>query len=121
VIVPHKDELLFVATQQARALAASGWRPPLRRPFRVAGRSAIATLKGQLVNLRDGGLATAHDVHIATLIAEVLCGGDVDAGSLVTEDYLLALERQRFCALLEQPKTQERIAGMLQTGKPVRN
>jgi 3-hydroxyacyl-CoA dehydrogenase len=121
VIVPHKDELLFVAMQQAKALAASGWRPPLRRPFRVAGRSAIATLKGQLVNLRDGGLATAHDVHIATLIAEVLCGGDVDAGSLVTEDYLMALERQRFCALLEQPKTQERIAGMLQTGKPVRN
>jgi len=121
VIVPHKDELLFVAMQQAKALAASGWRPPLRRPFRVAGRSAIATLKSQLVNLRDGGLATAHDVHIATLIAEVLCGGDVDAGSLVTEDYLMALERQRFCALIEEPKTQERIMAMLQTGKPVRN
>ena len=121
VVVPHKDELLFVATQQARALAASGWRAPLRRPFRVAGRSAIATLKGQLVNLRDGGLVTGHDAHIATLIAEVLCGGDVDAGSLVTEDYLMALERQRFCALLEQPKTQERIMAMLQTGKPVRN
>ena len=60
-------------------------------------------------------------MHIATLIAEVLCGGDVDAGSLVTEDYLMALERQRFCALIEEPKTQERIMAMLQTGKPVRN
>lgn len=120
-IVPHKDELLHVATQQARALAASGWRPPLARPFPVAGRSGIATLKSQLVNLRDGGQASAHDFHLASLIAEVLCGGDVDAGSLVTEDYLMALERERFCALLEHPKTRERVMGMLQTGKPVRN
>jgi 3-hydroxyacyl-CoA dehydrogenase len=120
-IVPHKDELLHVATQQARALAASGWRAPLARPFPVAGRSGIATLKSQLVNLRDGGQASAHDFHLASLIAEVLCGGDVDAGSLVTEDYLMALERERFCALLEHPKTRERVMGMLQTGKPVRN
>jgi len=48
-------------------------------------------------------------------------GGDVDAGSLVTEEYLMALERKHFCALLEHPKTQERIMGMLSTGKPVRN
>jgi 3-hydroxyacyl-CoA dehydrogenase len=51
----------------------------------------------------------------------VVCGGDVDAGSLVTEEYLMALERQNFCALLDHPKTQERIMGMLSTGKPVRN
>ena len=70
---------------------------------------------------RDGGFASAHDFHIATQIAEVVCGGDVDAGSLVTEDYLMTMERVRFCALLDHPKTQERIMGMLQTGKPVRN
>ena len=58
---------------------------------------------------------------IATLIAEVVCGGDVDAGSLVSEEYLMAMERDRFCALLDHPKTQERIMGMLSTGKPVRN
>ncbi|MDE2147193.1 MAG: 3-hydroxyacyl-CoA dehydrogenase/enoyl-CoA hydratase family protein [Burkholderiales bacterium] len=121
VIVPHKDELLHVATAQARAMAASGWRAPLPARFAVAGRSGIATIKNQLVNLRDGGFASAHDFHIATLIAEVVCGGDVDAGSLVTEPYLMTLERERFCALLEHPKTQERIMGMLQTGKPVRN
>ena len=51
----------------------------------------------------------------------MVCGGDVDAGSLVTEEYLMALERKHFCALLDHPKTQERIMGMLQTGKPVRN
>jgi len=121
VIVPHKDELLFVATQQAKALFDSGYRAPTKALFPVAGRSGIATIKGQLANMRDGGFISAHDFHIAALIAEVLCGGDVDAGSLVTEDYLMALERQRFCGLLEHPKTQERIMGMLSTGKPVRN
>ena len=121
VVVPHKDELLFVATAQARALADSGYRPPHRALFPVAGRNARATITGQLVNLRDGGFASAHDFHIASLIADVVCGGDVDAGSLVTEEYLMTLERKHFCSLLEHPKTQERIMGMLQTGKPVRN
>jgi 3-hydroxyacyl-CoA dehydrogenase len=121
IIVPHKDELLFVAMQQVKALAASGWRPPMKTQFPVAGRNAIATIQGQLANMRDGGFISAHDFHLATLIAEVLCGGDVDAGSMVDEDYLMAMERDRFCALLDHPKTQERIMGMLSTGKPVRN
>jgi 3-hydroxyacyl-CoA dehydrogenase len=121
VIVPHKDELLHVALAQARALADSGWRPPARARFPVAGRSGIATIQVQLANMRDGGFISAHDFHIASLIADVVCGGDVDAGSLVTEDYLMALERRHFCSLLEHPKSQERIMGMLSTGKPVRN
>ncbi|HEY1393848.1 MAG TPA: 3-hydroxyacyl-CoA dehydrogenase, partial [Methylibium sp.] len=94
---------------------------PQKTLFPVAGRNAIATIKGQLVNMRDGGFISAHDFHIASLIADVVCGGDVDAGSLVSEEYLMALERKHFCGLLDHPKTQERIMGMLQTGKPVRN
>ena len=121
IIVPHKDELLFVALAQAKAMFASGYRPPRRAFFPVAGRSAIATIQGQLANMRDGGFISAHDFHIASLIAQVVSGGDVDAGSMVNEEYLMALERERFCALLEHPKTQERIMGMLSTGKPVRN
>ena len=121
VIVPHKDELLHVASAQVKAMAASGYRPPHKSVFPVAGRNAKATIMGQLVNLRDGGFASAHDFHIASLIADVVCGGDVDAGSMVTEDYLMTLERKHFCSLLDHPKTQERIMGMLQTGKPVRN
>jgi 3-hydroxyacyl-CoA dehydrogenase len=121
VIVPHKDELLHVACTRARALAECGYRPPLRSLFPVAGRNAIATIQAQLTNLRDGGSISAHDFHISILIAEVVCGGDVDAGSLVSDEYLMAMERERFCALLEHPKTQERIMGLLQTGKPVRN
>lgn len=121
VIVPHKDELLFVAIAQAKAAFASGWRAPHRRLFPVAGRSGKATIMGQLVNLRDGGFISAHDFHIGSLIADVVCGGEVEPGSLVSEDYLMALERRHFCSLLEHPKTQERIMGFLQTGKPVRN
>jgi 3-hydroxyacyl-CoA dehydrogenase len=121
IVVPHKDELLHVALSQVHALADAGWRPPHKALFPVAGRSALATVKSQLVGMRDGGFISAHDFHIASCIAEVLCGGDVDAGSLVTEEYLMALERRHFCALLDHPKTQERIMGMLSTGKPVRN
>ena len=121
VVVPNKDELLFVAINEARALYTSGYRAPLKRLFPVAGRNGIATIKGQLVNMRDGGFISAHDFHIASLIAGVVCGGDVDAGTLVSEAYLMTLERKAFCALLEHPKTQERIMGMMSTGKPVRN
>jgi 3-hydroxyacyl-CoA dehydrogenase len=121
LIVPHKDELLYVAIAQAKAMFDSGYRAPVRAMIPAAGRNAIATIKGQLANMRDGGFISKHDFHISALIADVVCGGDVDAGSLVNEEYLMALERKHFCALLEHPKTQERIMGMMQTGKPVRN
>ncbi|MBU2289096.1 MAG: 3-hydroxyacyl-CoA dehydrogenase/enoyl-CoA hydratase family protein, partial [Gammaproteobacteria bacterium] len=94
VIVPNKDELLYVALQQAKAMADAGWRAPMRRAFKVAGRSGAATIRGQLVNMRDGGFISAHDFHIAGLIADVVTGGDVDAGTLVAEEYLKALERK---------------------------
>ncbi|OJX31772.1 MAG: 3-hydroxyacyl-CoA dehydrogenase [Burkholderiales bacterium 68-12] len=121
VVVAHKDELLFVAINEAKAMFASGYRAPHKRLFPVAGRSGIATIKAQLVNMRDGGFISAHDFHIASLIAGVVCGGEVEAGTLVNEEYLMALERKAFCSLLDHPKTQERIMGMLSTGKPVRN
>ncbi|MDB5894411.1 MAG: 3-hydroxyacyl-CoA dehydrogenase [Rhodoferax sp.] len=121
IVVPNKDELLFVALNEARAMYTAGYRPPHRRPFAVAGRSAKATVQGQLVNMRDGGFISQHDFHIASLIAGVLTGGDVDANTMVTEEYLMTLERRAFCSLLTHPKTQERIMGMLSTGKPVRN
>jgi 3-hydroxyacyl-CoA dehydrogenase len=121
VIVAHKDELLFVAISQAKAMYSAGYRAPARRLFAVAGRDGIATIRGQLVNMQGGGFISAHDFHIASLIAGVVCGGDVDAGSLVSEDYLMTLERKAFCALIEHSKSQERIMGMMNTGKPLRN
>ena len=121
VIVPNKDELLFVAINEAKAMAASGYRAPSKRMFPVAGRNGKATIQGSLVNMRDGGFISQHDFHIASLIANVVCGGDVDSGTLVTEEYLMTLERKAFTSLLTMAKTQERIMGMLSTGKPVRN
>jgi 3-hydroxyacyl-CoA dehydrogenase len=121
-IVFNVFELLDVAKKEARALAAAGYRPPLRvTQVPVAGRSAISTIKASLVNMRDGRFISEHDFLIASRIAEAVCGGDVEAGSLVDEEWLLQLERRAFVDLLGTQKTQERIMGMLQTGKPVRN
>src|SRR4029078_11036362 len=108
IIVPNKDELLYLARQLAKVKSDAGHRTPHKRMFPVAGRSAKATIQGQLVNLRDGGFASPHDFHIASLIATVVTGGDVDANTLVTEEYLMALERKAFCELVQHPKTQER-------------
>ena len=122
VIVFNSHELLWTAIGTAFTMHATGYRPPLRlRGFPVAGRSGLATIKYQLVNMRDGGFISAHDFFIAAGIAEVMCGGDVDAGSLVDEQWLLDLERKFFMQLVAHPKSQERMMGMMQTGKPVRN
>jgi 3-hydroxyacyl-CoA dehydrogenase len=120
-IVFNPHELLYVALRAAEAMYDAGYRAPPKALFPVAGRSGCATITAQLVNMRDGGFISAHDFHIGRTIAGVMCGGDVDAGSMVDEDWILALEREGFVALLDHPKTQERVMGMLQTGKPVRN
>ena len=118
----NKDELLFVALQQASALAASGYRPPLpAAPFPVAGYTGVATLKMMLINMKEGGFISEHDYEISSRVAEVLCGGMVEPGSLVDEKWMLDLERKHFVALAKMPKTQERIAFMLKNGKPLRN
>ncbi len=121
IIVPHKDEVLHVAIAQVKAMYESGYRAPAKKLIPVAGRNVKATLQSSLINMRDGGFISAHDYYISSCIADVLTGGDVDAGTLVSEEYLHALERKHFCTLLDNPKTQERIMGMLSTGKPVRN
>jgi len=115
-------ELLHIAKAQARALAERGYRPPLpARRIRVAGDVGIATFRMLLVNMLEGRFISDYDNEIATRIATVLCGGEVDRGALVDEEWLLKLERRHFVELAQQPKTQERIAHMLKTGKPLRN
>ncbi len=121
VIVFNPYELLHVAKVEARALFDAGYRPPLKAPIPVVGRYGIANILGQLVNMRDGGFISAHDFKLGSMIAEIVCGGDVEPGSMVNEQWLLDHERKAFMELLKNPKTQERIMGMMQTGKPVRN
>ncbi|WP_363796876.1 3-hydroxyacyl-CoA dehydrogenase/enoyl-CoA hydratase family protein [Lysobacter firmicutimachus] len=121
-VVFNAFELLHVAKAQARALAESGYRPPLpARRIQVAGDVGIATFKMLLVNMLEGRFISPHDYEIASRIATVICGGEIDRGSLVDEEWLLKLEREHFVALAQMPKTQERIAHMLKTGKPLRN
>jgi len=122
LVVFNAYEQLHVARQQVLALAESGYRPPLpARRVQVAGDVGIATFKMMLVNMLEGRFISEYDYEIAVRIATVLCGGEVDRGALVDEEWLLKLERRHFVELAQQEKTQARIAHMLKTGKPLRN
>jgi len=121
VIVFNAYELLHVAKVEARAMFDKGYRAPLKAPVQVTGRYGYATIKAQLVNMRDGGFISAHDFKLGEMIAEIVSGGDIDQGAFVNEQWFLDMERKAFLELLNHPKSQERIMGMLQTGKPVRN
>ena len=121
-IVLNQYELLHVAKQEALALTATAYRPPLQpRQIPVAGRPGIATLKAAMVNMLEGGFISEHDYNIGCRIAETMCGGDVEAGSLVDEQWLLDLERKNFMELLATDKTRARVEYMLKNGKPLRN
>lgn len=121
-VVFNAQELLHVALGRARAMAQAGYRPPLRaRNIPVAGRPGIATLEMMLVNMKEGGFISAHDYRVARSAAIALCGGDVEQGSRVDDEWLLTVERREFVELLKTPETQARIKHMLETGKPLRN
>ena len=122
VVVFNAYELLYVAKKVALSLAESGWHPPLyQRAIPVAGDVGTATFKASLANLQAGYFASEHDVAIATRIADTLCGGNIERGSLVDEEWLLELERKHFVELARTEKTQARIAHTMTTGKPLRN
>ncbi len=122
VVVFHSDELLYVAKQQATAMAESGYRPPMpARHISVAGDTGTATFKAQLVNMLEGRFISEHDFNIAERIADTLCGGQIERGSEVDENWLLELERKHFVALAQTEKTQARIEHTMKTGKPLRN
>lgn len=122
LIVYHDDELLYVAKQQAQALAESGYRPPLpARHITVAGDTGTATFKAQLINMLEGRFISEHDFDIAARIADTICGGQIERGSQVDEKWLLDLERNHFVTLAQTEKTQARIEHTMKTGKPLRN
>ncbi|MEP6938886.1 MAG: enoyl-CoA hydratase-related protein, partial [Rudaea sp.] len=122
VVVFNADELLYTAKAVARGLADAGYRPPLpNRQITVAGDVGAATLKAAVVNMLEGGFVSAHDMEIAGRIADALCGGQIERGSIVDEQWLLDVERAHFVALAQMPETQDRITHMLKTGKPLRN
>ncbi len=120
-ITMNPERLVADAKAAAVALAA-GYAPGVpRQDIAVEGEAGFATLKMAIHLAREGGYISEYDAAIGGKLAHVLCGGRVAAGQTVSEQYLLDLEREAFLSLLGQPKTQERIQTMLQTGKPLRN
>jgi 3-hydroxyacyl-CoA dehydrogenase len=120
-VVMNRFELLEIAKAELRGLAAS-YRPPLRQvAIPVAGRSAIATIRAFMENMLAGGHISEHDYLIGHRVAIVMCGGEVEGGSLVDEQWFLDLERKHFMELIATEKTQARIEHTLKTGRPLRN
>lgn len=121
-VVMNRDQLIYSAKAAAIGLAARGYRRPdpiVEIP--VAGEAGIAAIRTQLYNMKEGGFISEYDATLGAQLARVLCGGDVPAGTVVTEQYLLDLEREVFLRLCGRRETQERMQHMLKKGKPLRN
>lgn len=117
----HAGEVLYAAFHRILAMQAANYAPPMPERFKVAGREGCAQLKGLLVNYEAGGFISQHDAFLASELAYVMTGGNLDSGTEVDEHWILRLEREAFMRLAETPLTQARIRHMLETGKPLRN
>lgn len=121
VIVSHVDELLFVAHQEAKALAARGYQAPASQAYEVFGEAALGNMLSLLANYKAGGFISDYDHELAVALANVMSGGDLSEGTFVSDDWALQLEREFFGKLCKNSKTKDRIDHMLKTGKPLRN
>jgi len=121
-IVLNRSRLLAEAKQAAVEMAENGYTMPSRRSdVKVQGKTGIALFKAGIKSMRMANYITDHDVTIAEKLAYVICGGDLSYPQLVTEKYLLELEREAFLSLCGERKTMERMQGLLSGGKPPRN
>jgi 3-hydroxyacyl-CoA dehydrogenase len=117
----NRAHLLHDAKQRALGLAHSGYRPPRPRLLRAAGQDAAATIGARIWGMVEGRHASPYDAHLARKVAYVLCGGNVAAGTVLTEQQYLDLERETFLGLCGEEKTLARIEHMLKQNKPLRN
>ena len=120
-ITMNRGRLLADAKRAVSELAAGYVAQQMRMDISVPGESVLATLKEHVWMMRQAEYISDHDVKVANWAANVLCGGSVTTGTMVSEQYLLDLEREAFLSLCGEKKTQERIAFTLKTGKPLRN
>ena len=110
------------AKQAVLELHSEGYVMPVQRnDIKVLGRSALGLMLAGINGMHKGNYATDHDVTVAKKLAYVMCGGDLSEPTLVSEQYLLDLEREAFLSLTGEKKTLERIQSILKTGKPLRN
>ncbi len=117
----HTNEVLYTALVKIKSLQEANYLPPLVKRFKIAGMEGHARLQAGLVNWLEGGFISKHDYTLANELAYVLCGGDLNQGSLVDEQWMLKLEREAFIKLAKTELTQARINHLLETGKPLRN
>jgi len=121
-ITLNRERLLLDAKAQAVALADEGYAAPVqRKAIPAPGVAALGALEMGIFLMGEAGYASEHDQKVARWAAYILCGGRVTAGTPISEQYLLDLEREAFLSLCGERKTQERIAYTLKTGKPLRN
>ena len=120
-ITLNRERLLLDAKAQAAALAEAGYAAPRPRTIAAPGLGALGAMETGIFMMGEAGYASEHDQKVAKWVAYILAGGRVTAGSMVSEQYLLDLEREAFLSLCGERKTQERIAFTLKTGKPLRN
>jgi len=121
-ITMNRARLLSDASLRAKAIADAGYSAPVARTdIPAPGESVLATLKLAVWTMHEGGFISDHDMKVANWAAYALCGGKVQPGTVVSEQYLLDIEREAFLSLCGEKKTQERIAFTLKTGKPLRN
>ncbi len=123
LVLMNRDHQLAEAKRLVLDLADAGYAPPVRgaKNCYAAGRDALAALRAGLYIMQQGGYMSEYDLHVSGKVAWVLCGGNLSSAQWTDEQYFLDLEREAFVSLCGEPKTQERIAHMLSTGKPLRN
>ncbi|TXD84825.1 3-hydroxyacyl-CoA dehydrogenase/enoyl-CoA hydratase family protein [Subsaximicrobium wynnwilliamsii] len=122
IVVVNKHRQLAVAKQQAKLMADIGYTQPVKRTdIKVLGKQALGMFLVGTDSMEDSNYISEHDKKIANKLAYVMAGGDLSEPTLVSEQYLLDLEREAFLSLCTERKTLERIQHMLKTGKPLRN
>jgi 3-hydroxyacyl-CoA dehydrogenase len=118
----NRERLLLDAKAEVQTLIENGYSAPVQRAeIPAPGLAALATMEAGIFMMGEAGYASEHDQKVARWAAYILAGGRVTAGSLVSEQYVLDLEREAFLSLCGERQTQERIAFTLKTGKPLRN
>jgi 3-hydroxyacyl-CoA dehydrogenase len=121
-VVINQSRRIGEAKRSVIEMFESGYQQPVqRKDIKVLGRSALGALLAGINGMWRANYATDHDALVARKLAYVMCGGDLSEQSLVSEQYLLDLEKEAFLSLCGEKKTLERIQGVLKTGKPVRN
>jgi len=122
VVVVNKDRQIATAKAYAKIMAEAGYTQPVKRTdVKVLGKQALGMFLVGTDSMEDSNYISEHDQKIANKLAYVMAGGDLSEPTLVSEQYLLDLEREAFLSLCTERKTLERIQHMLKTGKPLRN